>query len=364
MVVWPYIPFVIVAALDIVLLVRYVACEPRPQSSEHAERSLSVIIPAYNAWDTIRETVSKVLSSRDVHIEVIVVDDGSTDGTGDVLAPYADRGVTVITQDHAGKWTALNNGVAHAHYDSIVTLDADTYLAPTALRELACALDRADAVAGTLMVAAEPGVQNVLQRQEHVRIAMHRTVEGTVNTISGPIAAFRRSLLQDHPFRPSPVEDFEHTVRLRQAGKRVSYAPAAVAYTGMPTSWRGYWSQRLRWSVGTMCEMRRMGLSRTGLAWGLCIAFLDVALVPLAVWYQTYPLIVLLFGIEGAVQVVGSRRERGGDTAAALLFYPQLVVLACIALATNITALAVSSFRKCSNYYKNNHVDAYEDDKP
>lgn len=358
-VVWPYIPFIVVAALDIVLLVRYAAHE-RPVPPSRTGQRVSVIIPAYNARDTISETVASVLSSRGVHPEVIVVDDGSTDGTRDVITARGDDGVILVSQDHTGKWAALNNGVSHATADSIVTLDADTVVSPDALHALASALDDADAVAGALMVERESGLQNVIQRQEHVRIAMHRTAEGTVDTISGPIAAFRRSVLEKHPFKASPVEDFEHTARLRGANARIAYAPAATGYTKMPTTWTNYWSQRLRWSVGTACEMRRLGLSRRGLVWGMAVSVLDIALVPLALWYHAYALVVLLACIEGAIQVVGTRRERGGDGVAACAFYPQLIILACIALATNITALAVSSSRKCNNYYKNNHDDAHE----
>ena len=89
---------------------------------------VSVLIPAYNAERTITQAVASALGQTHTRIEVVVVDDGSTDGTLDALRPFQDRGVRVIAQASAGACVARNRALAEAEGDYLQYLDADDLL--------------------------------------------------------------------------------------------------------------------------------------------------------------------------------------------------------------------------------------------
>jgi glycosyltransferase involved in cell wall biosynthesis len=86
---------------------------------------VSVIIPVYNYDRYLGEAVESVLNQSYKHVEVIVVDDGSTDRSGEVAKSFAGRGVRYCHQDHAGIGPARNKGVESAEGEFIAFLDAD-----------------------------------------------------------------------------------------------------------------------------------------------------------------------------------------------------------------------------------------------
>jgi glycosyltransferase involved in cell wall biosynthesis len=86
---------------------------------------ISVVIPLYNKRDTILRALNSVLNQTLQPYELIVVDDGSTDGSGEVVAGFKNRDIRLITQPNAGVSAARNRGVAEAKGDWIAFLDAD-----------------------------------------------------------------------------------------------------------------------------------------------------------------------------------------------------------------------------------------------
>jgi glycosyltransferase involved in cell wall biosynthesis len=92
--------------------------------------SVSILIPAFNAGPWIAETISSALAQTHPGVEIIVVDDGSTDDTLQRARAFASRGVRVVTQTNAGAAAARNRALAEAHGDFIQFLDADDLLSP------------------------------------------------------------------------------------------------------------------------------------------------------------------------------------------------------------------------------------------
>jgi glycosyltransferase involved in cell wall biosynthesis len=102
---------------------------------------VSVIIAVFNGADYVGESVSSALASRDVPLEVLVIDDGSSDGTWEVLETFGDR-IRKVRQDHAGPYTARNLGARLARGEWLAFLDADDAWLPDKLnRQLALAGD-------------------------------------------------------------------------------------------------------------------------------------------------------------------------------------------------------------------------------
>ena len=112
--------------------------------SVHRQPLVSVIIPAFNVEDYVRLAVESTLDQTYASIEVIVVDDGSTDGTARVLEEFGSA-ITLIRKPNGGIGSACNRGVAASHGEVIALLDADDVWYPTRVARCMAELVRSDA---------------------------------------------------------------------------------------------------------------------------------------------------------------------------------------------------------------------------
>ncbi|MEW2300617.1 glycosyltransferase [Streptomyces sp. NPDC006655] len=224
---------------------------------------VSVIVPAYNEKECIANTLESL--ARSTHpIEILVVDDGSTDGTSEIARAAAGRlgmtNVRVLRQENAGKPAALNNGVRNATYDIVVMMDGDTVFEPEAVHHLVqpFADPEVGAVAGNAKVGNRDTVIGAWQHIEYVMgFNLDRRMYDLLRcmpTIPGAIGAFRRdAVLQVGGMSEDTLaEDTDITIALHRAGWRVVYQEHAKAWTEAPGSLKQLWSQRYRWSYGTM----------------------------------------------------------------------------------------------------------------
>ncbi|MGX1511905.1 bifunctional polysaccharide deacetylase/glycosyltransferase family 2 protein [Streptomyces collinus] len=220
---------------------------------------VSVIVPAYNEKECIEATLRSL--ARSTHpIEIVVVDDGSTDGTAEIAESLGLPGVRVVRQANAGKPAALNNGVRHARYDIVVMMDGDTVFEPDTVRHLVqpFADPSVGAVAGNAKVGNRRTLIGAWQHIEYVMgFNLDRRMYDLLRcmpTIPGAIGAFRReAVLQAGGMSHDTLaEDTDITIALHRAGWRVVYEEHARAWTEAPGSLGQLWSQRYRWSYGTM----------------------------------------------------------------------------------------------------------------
>ena len=219
----------------------------------------SVIIPAYNESAGIEATV-RSLVAFDHPVEIIVVDDGSTDGTADIVAGLDLPGVRLIRQDNAGKPAALNAGLAASSYPLVVMLDGDTVFEPDAVRILLqpFADPAVGAVSGNTKVANRGGL---LGRWQHIEYVVGFNLDRRLfdlaecmPTVPGAIGGFRREAL-DRVGGVSDLtlaEDTDLTMALCRDGWRVVYEENAKAWTEAPASLGALWQQRYRWCYGTL----------------------------------------------------------------------------------------------------------------
>lgn len=220
---------------------------------------VSVLVPAYNERECIANTVHS-LAASDHPVEVIVVDDGSTDGTAEIVEALRLPNVRVVRQANAGKPAALNNGVRHATCELIVMMDGDTVFEPSTVRELVqpFADPSVGAVAGNAKVGNRDSLIGAWQHIEYVMgFNLDRRmydVLGCMPTIPGAVGAFRRTALWrvGGMSDDTLAEDTDVTMALHRDGWRVVYAENARAWTEAPESVQQLWSQRYRWSYGTM----------------------------------------------------------------------------------------------------------------
>jgi cellulose synthase/poly-beta-1,6-N-acetylglucosamine synthase-like glycosyltransferase/peptidoglycan/xylan/chitin deacetylase (PgdA/CDA1 family) len=221
---------------------------------------VTVVVPAYNEAANIAATVRSLVASDYPSVEVIVVDDGSTDGTGDIVRSLRLPGVRVVRQANAGKPAALNAGIARAVNDLIVLVDGDTVFGPEALGRLvqAFADPRVGAVSGNTKVANRRGL---LGRWQHVEYVVGFNLDRRLfdlgecmPTVPGAIGAYRREVLDAVGGVPATTlaEDTDLTMTTLRAGWRVVYEETAIAWTEAPSTLRQLWRQRYRWCYGTM----------------------------------------------------------------------------------------------------------------
>ncbi|WP_020521503.1 bifunctional polysaccharide deacetylase/glycosyltransferase family 2 protein [Catelliglobosispora koreensis] len=268
---------------------------------------VSVIVPAYNEAANIAATVRSLVASDYPYLEVIVVDDGSSDGTADIVRRLRLPDVFVIQQANAGKPAALNTGMRAARGELFVLVDGDTVFQPDTVYNLVqgFADPRVGAIAGNTKVANRKGFLGRWQHLEYViGFNLDRRfydVAGCMPTIPGAIGAFRAEVMNDVAGVPGDTlaEDTDLTMAVIRAGWKVTYEEHAIAWTEAPSTLRQLWRQRYRWCYGTMQAMwkhRRAVGERNRLKIGLTyLALFQVALPLTAPAVDIFAVYGLLF---------------------------------------------------------------------
>ena len=232
---------------------------------------VSVIVPAYNEEKVIVQTITSLLNQQYAGpLEIVVVDDGSSDDTALICeeAYGSHPQVTVFRTENGGKASALNFGIARARHDVVIGLDADTVFDDDTVAELVQPLqdDRVAAVAGNAKVGNRINLVTRWQALEYVTSQnLDRRAFALLDCITvvpGAVGAWRRSVvLEVGGFKEDTLaEDQDLTLDMRRAGYSVAYADGAVAYTEAPDTLRGLAKQRFRWSFGTLqCTWKHRG---------------------------------------------------------------------------------------------------------
>lgn len=217
---------------------------------------VSIIIPAYNEEKTLRACLESLLGSTYFGFEVIVVDDGSTDGTRRSVEDLVDGDkVRYIWQTNGGKATALNRGAAQATGEIILYTDADSIFLPETIGQMVRWFAGPDihAVCGndTPLTVGSP-LQKVLAVTTHIGTGFVRralSVLRVLPIISGNLGAVRKSVFDEiGGFRQIWGEDLEFTFRLHKAGKRIIFDPSPLVRADCPAELGSLWRQRIRWA--------------------------------------------------------------------------------------------------------------------
>jgi len=232
----------------------------RRRGGSHFQPSVAVIVPAYNEAVGIERTVRSLAASDYPELEVVVVDDGSTDATADIVEALDVDGLHLVRQDNGGKAAALNTGIALTDSQVVVMVDGDTLFEPQTLRRLIQPL--ADPGVGAVSGNTKVGNRrSLLGRWQHIEYVVGFNLDRRMYevlqcmpTVPGAIGAFRRDLLEQIGGVPGDTlaEDTDLTLAIGRLGQRVVYAEDARAWTEAPSTLGELWRQRYRWSFGTM----------------------------------------------------------------------------------------------------------------
>lgn len=235
----------------------------RPPSPES---SLSVIVPAYNESGYIGPCIDSLVDADyPGPMEIVVVDDGSTDSTYEEARAHATEEVTVLQQSNTGKHAALNTGLDYATGDAVMTVDADSLIAEDAPARIVADLESdpdVGAVAGTVKLVRTETLVEKLQALEYaVGINTFRRAFAAlefVNIVPGCLGCFRRDALEavGRFSNDTLTEDFDVTLEILKAGWKVR-ASEALVYTRAPSTWRALYHQRIRWMHGNIETLRK-----------------------------------------------------------------------------------------------------------
>ncbi len=223
---------------------------------------VSVLIPCFNEEKVIAASVARILESRWTRLEVVVLDDGSSDGTSAEVEKHfaGEPRVRLLRFPNGGKALALNKGLDQIKGEIVVALDADTLFPPSTIPRLVrwFADPRVGAVAGNALVGNR---RNVVTRWQALEYVTAQNLErralaalGAVTVVPGAVGAWRRAALEQLGGYPSDTlaEDQDLTMAVQTAGWRVEFDPDARAYTEAPETVDGLLKQRFRWSFGTL----------------------------------------------------------------------------------------------------------------
>ena len=232
------------------------------QASTGPSVRVAVLVPAYREEIVISRCVASLRASAYPDLQIVVIDDGSDDRTAAVAREAAsdDRRVLVLQKPNGGKASALNHGLASTDAEVIVVVDADSIVERDALAELVKPLGdpSVGAVAGNVKVGNRSNLLGAMQHLEYVvGINLDRRFFDQIDAISvvpGALGAFRRDALESVGGFPTDTlaEDADLTVAIGEAGLHIRHAPAARAWTEVPTAIGALWRQRFRWSYGTL----------------------------------------------------------------------------------------------------------------
>lgn len=257
------IPNVLLLYVTTVLLVVYVESGFRYDTPLRIGKlpPVTVIIPSYNCKDLIGKTIDSIKASDYPNkIEIIVVDDGSTDGTRDYLKKI--KGIKLVLKEkNEGKAEALNYGIRIARNEYVFCIDSDSYISNNAIRDMTSKMvadEKVGAVTCFVKVANNKSLLGKVQEIEYFVgfgfSAITNYLLDAVFVAPGPMTLFRKSALLDVGLFDvnNITEDLEIAWRLRKNGYKISYAYEGVVNTIVPDSFSGLWRQRTRWYRGKL----------------------------------------------------------------------------------------------------------------
>ncbi len=321
--------------------------------------SVTLLIAAYNEEETIEKKIQNSLAidyPRD-RLQILIVTDGSSDRTPDLVKHYADQGVELLHQpERQGKIAAINRAVPYARGEITVFSDANNMYRPDTIRRLVVPFSdpQVGGVSGAKFIEKGDGSlgesEGLYWKYESFIKAAESRLGSCTSTV-GEILAIRREL-----FRPAPGhiinDDFFLAMQILRQGYRMAYVPEAISTEHVSLSAQDEVVRRTRIVAG---RYQAIAMARHLLPWKRPLLVWQIAshkflrpLVPFfmigallanawAVWWPPgegfwrlgRPYGLILFGLQGMFYLlawIGRRFERAEKRWARLLYLPAFLV--------------------------------------
>jgi len=225
---------------------------------------ISIIIPAHNEEANIIDVLKSLVASDYDKKEIIVVDDGSTDKTYDIVKEFSKKyPVKLIKGKHQGKAKAVNLAVKTAKNGYLVIVDADTTVDKDTLKNLIQPFqeDKIAAVASNTRINLTRNIITWFQSLEYSISTAWNYICSNIGGLSvmSPVCAFRKDVIKEiGGFRgDTAAEDYDICMIIKKAGYKIRMAPSAIAYNKAPQTLSGWFKQRMRWEIGTFQVIKK-----------------------------------------------------------------------------------------------------------
>lgn len=223
--------------------------------------SIAIVVPCWNEGTTVHGTIESLLALDypSDKLQVIAVDDGSTDTTWQEMLKYKDHPqVQILQKENGGKHTAVNYGIENTDTDFVSCLDADSFVAPDALKRMMAMFERQPelmAIAPSIIIhRPQTFIQKVQKVEYNMGIYVKKMLAylGAIHVTPGPFSVFRRAVFQQiGGFRKAHnTEDMEIAYRMQEAHMKIGHCHTAHIFTVAPSTIPKLFKQRVRWIYG------------------------------------------------------------------------------------------------------------------
>ena len=223
---------------------------------------VSILVPCYNEGPNVRETISQLAQLQYPDFEIIAINDGSKDNTLEHLMALVDeipqlRVVNLL--QNQGKAMGLRTAALVAKSEYLICIDGDALLSTDAAHWMIrhfLRYPQVGAVTGNPRIRTRSTLLGKIQVGEFSAIVgmikRAQRVYGRIFTVSGVIAAFRKSALHEVGYWSNDMitEDIDISWKLQLAGWEIRFEPKALCWVLMPETLKGLWRQRVRWAQG------------------------------------------------------------------------------------------------------------------
>jgi cellulose synthase/poly-beta-1,6-N-acetylglucosamine synthase-like glycosyltransferase len=310
------------------------------------EPYISVVVACYNKRDVIGECIRAVLNQNYRNYELIVVDDGSTDGSIEAIKKFNSSQMKVIQIEHQGVSAAKNTGIKHSKGDIVLFLDGDCVLDGEGLKELSKSFSnpKIGCVGGRLL--AINGQSLIAKTIELIQNGVERKWPFGANV------AYRREVLEKtggFDERMEAGEDVDLFLRAVKLGFGYVFNPKLTAKTLNPSALTGFFRQRLRWGSGfvNLYEKHRDVLTfKVKRCFLLTAALIFPPLLMLLDWRFVWLFFVMLAVnfLRFIPLSIRLYRNNGGSVLSTFLMVPFLKIVNAIAYLLSLIYLKILEF--------------------
>jgi cellulose synthase/poly-beta-1,6-N-acetylglucosamine synthase-like glycosyltransferase len=261
--------------------------------------SITVTVPAYNEEKTLAKTIKSLLELDypKNKLNIIIVDDGSTDDTYKIAKSFSKQGIKVFRKENQGKAAALNLALKNCKTEFFGALDADSFVDKNALKNMIGYFENKKIIAVTpsLKIYNPRTFLQKIQRIEYLIGIFLRKIFaflGSIHVTPGPFTIYRKKFFDKYGNYDcnNLTEDIEVALRIQSNKFMIENSVDAVVYTVGPKNFRTLLKQRIRWYMGfieNVIDYKHLFSAKYGNLglFILPVSFISVGLVIITLFY-------------------------------------------------------------------------------